>query len=164
MLESEVDGTIAMHVFDAANAPSPSIAAGNCDGASARQFCPSSVNSTSNFSTPDSSGIGSPTTTPCFGSQNTIESKKPVSGRPRDFVSAGAVRRRLRPDRQLPARVVALLRQFAGFLRAAGRAGLHPLLSRVLLHRARRAHLHPAPRRAARPAAFHRIVPAPALP
>src|ERR1035438_10242592 len=88
----------------------------------------------------------------------------PVSGRPRDFVSAGAVRRRLRPDRQLPARAVALLRQFAGFLRAAGRAGLHPLLSRVLLHRARRAHLHPAPRRAARPAAFHRIVPALALP
>src|ERR1017187_3806082 len=78
MLESEADGTIAMHVFEAANAPSPSIAAGNCDGVSARQFCPSSVNSTSNFSRPDSSGIGSPTTTPCFGSQNTIESKKPL--------------------------------------------------------------------------------------
>ena len=87
----------------------------------------------------------------------------PVPGRPRDFFSALAIRRRFRTDRQLPARAAALLRQSAGFLRAAGRARPHSLLSRVLLHRAGRADFHAAPRRAARAAAFHRIVPAHAL-
>src|SRR5882757_3877995 len=71
-------GRIAMQVFEAANAPSPSRAGGSCADETGRQVCPSSVSMSSNFSLPESSGIGSPSTTPCFGSQNAIESKNPL--------------------------------------------------------------------------------------
>src|ERR1700756_1625520 len=62
----------------AANAPSPSIASGSCDGAIGFQDSPSSVCNSSNFSFPCSSVIGSPNTMPCLESQNAIESKNPL--------------------------------------------------------------------------------------
>src|ERR1039457_7406669 len=84
----------------------------------------------------------------------------PVSGGPRHVVrGSGGRRRGGRDDRQLPARAVALLRQSARFLSAAGLQGPNPLLSRVLFHRTRRGGFGVAARTAARPAALRRIVP-----
>src|SRR5579864_3839826 len=71
-------GRMAIQLFDAAKAPSPSLASGNCEGGIGFHVFPSSVSKTSNFSLPVSSGIGSPTTIPCFESQNAIESKNPL--------------------------------------------------------------------------------------
>src|SRR5580658_11307163 len=71
-------GRIAIQLFDAANAPSPSTAAGSELAGIECQICPSSVSRTSKCSFPESSEIGSPSTTPCVGSQKAIESKNPL--------------------------------------------------------------------------------------
>src|ERR1700752_2294509 len=70
--------TRAMQRLLAAKAPSPSSDSGSCEDWTACQDSPSSVASSSNSSFPFSSGMGSPTTMPCLGSQKAMESKNPL--------------------------------------------------------------------------------------